>query len=291
VEKNNQPPSRPTTKNHPGAPSVAQPATRVTAAPPPPRKTAPVATVKEQPYNPKNSWDEKLQLACTSASIMAESFRRLRTQILHPLRGKPARTIMVTSSVPEEGKSFVCANLGIAFAKGMEQHALLVDCDMRRPTLAKLFGIDNGRGLADHLRHHLDLGQLIHKTSLEKLGVIPSGPPPANPAELLDSLQMKAMISEVTNRYPDRYIFFDTPPIHAAAETAVLAKHVDGIVLVVRFGKSGREQIKKLVATLGKEKIIGVVFNAYEMNMLEAKFLNYSHGYDYYYSGGYAAKE
>ena len=238
-------------------------------------------------------WDERLQNVSTLSPTVAESFRRLRAKILHPATGTPARTILVTSSVPEEGKSFICANLGITFAQGMEQHALLVDCDMRRPTLAKLFGIKNDRGLVDYLQGKSDLEQLIKRTSQEKLSIIPSGLPPTNPSELLDSEKMQAMITEVASRYPDRYIFFDSPPMHAASETAVLAKHVDGVILVVRGGKSGREQTKKLVDALGKEKILGVVFNACEMNVLEAKLQGYSRGYDYYYSSNnyYSSKD
>ncbi len=232
-------------------------------------------------------WDERLNSSSALVPGIAESFRRLRAKILHPAMGQPARTIMVTSSVPSEGKSFVCANLGIAFAKGMEEHALLIDCDLRRPSLASLFGLTNDRGLANHLRSGDDLGSLIKKTALDKLTIIPAGPPPVNPAELLGSEVMQALIAEVSARYPDRFIFFDSPPLQAASETSVLAKQVDGIVLVVRWGRSGRKQVQQLVDTLGKEKILGVVFNACETGLLESKLQGYSHSYDYYYTSGY----
>ena len=250
-----------------------------------PERPAPQATAEGQ------RWDERLDAASSVLTGIAESFRRLRATILHPKKGQPARTIMVTSSVPSEGKSFVCANLGIAFAQGVEEHALLIDCDLRRPALAQLFGLGNDRGLVNHLRGGDDLGGLIKKTSLDKLAIIPAGPPPMNPSELLGSEVMQALITEVSGRYPDRFIFFDSPPLQAASETSVLAKQVDGIVLVVRWGRSGRKQVQQLVETLGKEKILGVVFNACETGRLESKLQGYSHGYDYYYTSGYGRKD
>lgn len=262
--------------------------------PPPPPRSAPPRAKNLRHEKPASQsaaegqkWDERLNAAASISTGIAESFRRLRARILHPEKGPPARTIMVTSSVPAEGKSFVCANLGIAFAQGVEEHALLVDCDLRRPSLAELFGLSNDRGLVNHLRGGDDIGGLIKKTALDKLSIIPAGPPPANPSELLGSEVMAALITEVSNRYPDRFIFFDSPPLQAASETSVLAKQVDGIVMVVRWGRSGRKQVQQMVAALGKEKILGVVFNACETNRLESKLQGYSHSYDYYYSSGY----
>ena len=233
-----------------------------------------------------NRWDERLRKTTAASSPVAESLRRLRTAILHPAEGPPPKSILVLSATVGEGKSSICANLGVAIAQGMEQHALLVDCDLRRPTLSALFGIPNDSGLVDHLQHGTDLTQLIRKSGLPKLSLIPSGQPPENPSELLGSQTMTRMIDEMTSRYPDRFILLDSPPMQAASETAVLAKHVDGVVLVVRWSGADRIQVKELVDTLGKNKIIGTVFNAYEENVLGARF--HKKGYYGYYSKGYS---
>jgi Mrp family chromosome partitioning ATPase len=116
------------------------------------------------------------------------------------------------------------------------------------------------------------------KTGMRKLSIIPSGSTPVNPAELLCSDKVGKMFAELDSRYDDRFIIIDTAPFGVASETAVLAKHVDGVVLVVRWGKSGRDQVKKMVEILGRDKIIGVVFNAYETNVLSSKVSGY---YDY----------
>ena len=232
-----------------------------------------------------DGWDEKLVVFSDPSSALAENFRLLRTQILYPPSGRPYKKILITSTVPGSGKSFVSANLGISLAQGLEHHALLVDCDLRRSRLASLFNCPTTRGLANYLRDGDDLGSLIVKTGMRKLSIIPSGPRPTNPAELLGSAKVEKMFAELASRYDDRFIIIDTPPTQAASETAVLAKHADGVILVVRWGLGARAPLKQLMDSLDRDKIIGIVFNAYEANMLSAKVS----GYDEYgqYAGSY----
>ncbi len=267
--------------------SAPEPPRRETTPPPspPPAATAPPPS----PRPSAEAWDARLQLATQPLSAAAESLRKVRNAILHPPSGQPPRTILITSAVPEEGKTFICAALGINIAQGLEQHCLLVDCDLRRPTLASLFGLENEKGLVHYLRGETPLAPLIRKTNQAKLSLIPSGPPVATPAELLDSTVPPPTTTEMAARYPDRYILFDSPPAQAAAETAVLAQHVDAVIIVVRWGKSGREQVKTLVENIGREKILGVVFNAYQLSGLDRAL--YKKGYYGYYSYGYYSSE
>lgn len=235
-------------------------------------------------YPERADWDERLTLATTMTGTVAESFRTLRTRILHPESGEPAKNILVTSAAPGEGKSFVCANLGISFAQGVDNRSLLVNCDLRKPSLERLFGLPNDRGLVNYLRDKEDLGNLMADAGVDKLRIIPAGPPPVNPAELLGSEAMQDLIEELGSRYEDRIVLFDSPPLLAAAETAILAKQVDAVVLVVRSGASRREHVQSLVDQIGKEKIIGVVFNAYTSTLLDGKvFGSYEYQYDHYY--------
>lgn len=218
-------------------------------------------------------WDERLSTTTDQKSPIAETFNRLRSKILHPpTKTTPPRTILLTSVSPGEGKGFVCANLGIALARGMSHHALLVDCDLRKPSLAGLFGQFDDRGLSDYLQNNAKLPDLIRKTGMPKLSFIAGGPPPGNPAELLDSKKMIVLIRELASRYDDRFILFDTPPSVVASETRVLAQYVDGVIVVVRWGESDRQEVKQLIETIGRDKILGIVFNAYEVNQLE-KFM------------------
>ena len=186
---------------------------------------------------------------------------------------------------PRKAKSFVCANLGVSIAQSLEQQALIIDCDLRRPSLQGLFGLKHQKGLTNYLRDGDNLSNLIHTTGLPKLSIIPSGLPPDNPSELLSSNKMPAMLEELANTYEDHLILLDSPPFHAASEALVLSQLVDKIVLVVRWGKSGRENVKKMIELVGREKIIGVVFNAFESNIIDRKVQGV--GYHNYYSESY----
>ncbi len=230
-------------------------------------------------------WDERLVRAVNFSGEVAESFRVLRSKILMPHDGRQTpKTIMVTSVLPKEGKSFVTANLGIALAQCVDQHSLLVDCDLRLPSQAKLFGIPNEYGLTDYLKNQTDIAALIRKTSMEKLSILTSGVPPANPAELLGSSRMHELIAELSSRYPDRFVIFDSPPIKVASETMTLAQVVDGVILVVRHGVSSRVLIEQAIVDIGKHKIIGVVFNSHESNFVTSRLINQNYSYynDYY---------
>jgi protein-tyrosine kinase len=235
--------------------------------------------------SPIGHWDERLIKVTGYSGQLSESFRVLRSRILHPSdEGKSLKTILVTSTAPGEGKSFVSANLAISLARGMDQYCLVVDCDLRRPTLAGLLGMANEPGLSDYLQTKCDVPQLIQKTSVEKLSLLASGHPPVNPSELLGSTRMEGLVQELSSRYDDRFVIFDSPPIQAASETSVLARQVDGIVLVVRWGASGRDHVRRLVEDIGKEKIIGVVFNGYKSNVVESRIFKYADHYQYDYT-------
>ncbi|MFK5954684.1 MAG: polysaccharide biosynthesis tyrosine autokinase [Desulfobacterium sp.] len=192
----------------------------------------------------------------------AEQFRMLKTAILFPDKGEPPRTIMITSGASGEGKSFVAANLAVSMANSIDEYVLLVDCDLRRPTIHKLFGLpDNTPGLTEYLTRGTPLSSLLKKIMLNKLTILPCGTPPSNPSELISSEQMKKMLQEVKSRYQDRYIIIDAPPPYVTAEANALARQVDAIVIVVKTGCSKKSALKDLVDTYGREKILGVVKN------------------------------
>ncbi len=247
-------------------------------------------SIVEFPYSqePSPKWDERLSKVVGFSNRTAESFRVLRSKILLPQNGKPApKTIMVTSALPQEGKSFVSANLGIALAQGVDQHALLVDCDLRSPSLEQLFGLPFERGLSDYLQNGVELASLLRKTTSNKLSLLSSGSPPVNPAELLGSARMQNLVEELATRYPDRYVIFDTPPLEIASESKVLSQAVDGVVLVVRQGISTRMLVEKFISDIGKDRIIGVIFNGHKSNFISTRLVDKSH----YYYGDYYSKK
>ncbi len=232
----------------------------------------------------RSDWDERLTLATAINSSVSESFRSLRTRILHPESNKKIRSVLVTSAVPGEGKSFVCANLGMSFAQGMDHRGLLLNCDLRKPSLEKMFGVTNEYGLVDVLKDEKNAEAFVRDVGVDKLQILPAGRPPVNPAELLGSETMRQLIKDLTAQDDKRVLLLDSPPLHSAAETSILIKYVDAVVLVVRYGKSRKEHVRSVVDLIGKDKIIGVVFNAYETSPLEEKiFGGHEAQYGYYY--------
>jgi exopolysaccharide/PEP-CTERM locus tyrosine autokinase len=199
------------------------------------------------------------------------------------------KTVMVTSALQGEGKTFVSANLAVGIAFDLDLHALLVDCDLRNPSLPAHFGLPAGKGLAEYLNGRALIPDLLNRTKLEKLSFLQAGEEREKPAELMSSRRMEALIEEMKTRYSDRYVIFDTTPVMLTSEAEALAKMVDGIILVVRAGKTPREMVQETIKTLGKEKIIGIVLNQIEFKSA-ALFSRYFGSNGYYYHYGYGEK-
>lgn len=218
------------------------------------------------PVGPAAKHDPKLVVVSAPDSIDAENFKILRCQILFPKQGKRPRVIMVTSALPGEGKTFIAANLAASIALGFNEHVLLVDCDFRRPSVHKMLGISLAGGLYEHLMGKATIADVIIKTGFGKLSAIPAGSPSPNPSELIASQMMRDFLQEVRNRYDDRYIVIDSTPAQVTAEANVLSQYVDGILFVIMAGRTPREAIEKSMENLGKEKILGIVFNGYDQS-------------------------
>ena len=209
------------------------------------------------------AYSQKLVALTAPNSIDAENFKILKTRILFPKDRQKPKTILVTSALPEEGKTFVAANLGVSIALGVKEYVLLVDCDFRHPSLHNMLGYSNKQGLHEYLTGKVALPDVIIRTRVDKLSLLTAGSLPDNPPELLSSTLMEALLKQVKGRDENRFIIFDAPPSQLTAEAHVLANYVDGIIFVVRATKSPREAIRKSIQTLGEEKILGVVFNGY----------------------------
>jgi len=181
---------------------------------------------------------------------------------------------MVTSPLPLDGKSMVAANLAISIAQGINEYVMLVDCDLRRPSIGGLLGLNVHEGIRDYLEDGTSVAPYLVKAPVAKLTVLPAGKVAPNPSELLSSEKMRLFVEELKDRYEDRYIIFDATPAHFAAETTFLASMVDGVLLVVRSGKTARDSVLESIENIGREKNIGVVFNASNES---------PRGYGYYY--------
>jgi protein-tyrosine kinase len=210
-----------------------------------------------------NNISNKLIVINAPESYEAESFKLLRAQILFAQNRERPKTIMVTSAMPGDGKTFVAANLAASIAMGIDEHVLLVDCDLRRSSLHTMFGVSNKNGLNEYLKKEKNLQDLLIKTCVDKLSFLPAGNVTRNPSELLASSDMKAFLEEVKVRYDDRFIILDTPPSQILAESNIISNFVDGIVFVVRENATPRDMVQKAVTSFDKDKLLGIVVNGH----------------------------
>ncbi len=183
-----------------------------------------------------------------------EALRKLRTNLRFVDVDNPPRSIVITSSAPAEGKSVVSANLARVIA-GTGQPTLLIDADLRRPQVAKEFGIDGGVGLSQLLAGAVSLDDVIHEVPGSLLSVLPAGQIPPNPSELLGSRRMQDMIRELGRHY---FVVIDAPPVLAVTDAQLLTRHADGAVLVAVAGRTRVEGLSRAVEAI--EKVAGTVF-------------------------------
>jgi len=196
-------------------------------------------------------------------SAAAEEYIKLKSLIVKLTTGNQFKnTIMVTSSMPNEGKSLTALNLAISLAQELDHTVLLIDTDLRRPSLHRYLGIEQGVGFADVLIGEAQIGQTIIPTGIGKLSVIRAGRQVDNPAELFSSLRMKELLDEMKHRYPDRYLIFDTPPLLPFAESLSLAHLVDGVLFVVMERLAARENVVDALESLKGCPLLGLVYNA-----------------------------
>ncbi|WEG73788.1 CpsD/CapB family tyrosine-protein kinase [Vagococcus intermedius] len=194
-------------------------------------------------------------------SPVSEQYRTIRTNIQFAMAESSLKTIVVTSSGPSEGKSTTSANLAVVFANS-GLRVLLVDADLRKPTVAKTFNLKNERGLSNLLgMHEIAVTDVAQQTLVENLMVLPSGPKPSNPSEMLSSPKMNHVISQM-EQYFD-LVIFDMPPVVAVTDAQIMSAKVDGTILVVREGISNKNALLKAkhLLEMVDANILGAVYN------------------------------
>ncbi|MDI7744026.1 CpsD/CapB family tyrosine-protein kinase [Lysinibacillus fusiformis] len=233
---------------------------------------------KKKKVQKSSTMARKLITVANPKSIVSEQFRTIRTNINFSMPDQDLKTLLVTSSTPGEGKSTNSSNIGVVFAQEGKK-VLMIDADMRKPTAHHTFGVKNGQGLSSLLTRQSDLNTVIQNTAVENLSIIPSGPIPPNPAELLTSKTMDSLIEELSAQFD--MIIFDAPPVLSVADAQILSNKCDGTVLVVNAGEAEKDGVLKAKEALTKSKanILGVIMN------------NYAFERDHYYYHYYGIEE
>ena len=237
------------------------------------------------PRNPKNPRKNKKKTSpkvqdielinfLDPESLFVEKYRHIRTSIMLSVPKEPPRVIAVSSALPSEGKTATTINLAVSFSQ-LGKKTLIIDGDLRKPRMHKIFKLKNSAGISSYLAGRVEFNQVIHKTNIPNLFVVPSGPMPPNPVELLDSEIMANMLEKLLEKVD--FIFIDTPPLVGIVDAIVIGKYTQGLILVTWAGKTHRNALEKAKQELDQFNIrtLGVVLNrAHEKRT--------AYGYDYH---------
>ena len=204
---------------------------------------------------------ENRVVAAFDSDERAEPYRQLRTQVLKKLRDNNWRTLAITSAQQGAGKTLTAVNLAIALAKEVNQTVLLVDMDFKAPSISDVLGLEAEQGLVEYLKGEASLPDILVNPGLDRLTVLPALAVAGVTSELLSSPRMKSMLDEIVNRYTDRFIIFDLPPLLRDDDALVFTPYVDTTLLVVESGATTPKEMERCVQLLEGTNIMGTILN------------------------------
>ncbi|MHB8453972.1 MAG: polysaccharide biosynthesis tyrosine autokinase [Acidiferrobacterales bacterium] len=205
---------------------------------------------------------EKRVITAVESRAFTDAYKILRTQVLQRMRENNWNTLAITSPTSNEGKTLTAINLAISLAKEVDHTVLLVDADLRNPSVHTYFGIQPERGLSDYLMDDVPLTELlIHPSDIGRFVILPGGRPLENSSEMLNSPKMVRLVDELKTRYRSRIVLFDLPPLLATADALAFSPYVDAALLVIEEGKTPAQDIRHATELLQNTKLIGTVLN------------------------------
>jgi non-specific protein-tyrosine kinase len=210
--------------------------------------------------NPEILRDNKIT-AWSHEGEMPKRVKMLRTQIEHKMEELNGSTLLITSTHPSEGKTFTAINLALAFAQAVARTVLLVDADLRKPSIHEILGLEAGQGLSDYLLGQVELPDVLVNPGIARLVVLPAGTQMPNSTELLSSPRMGSLVAELKHRYSNRFIIFDGSSLLASADPLAFSPYIDGFLLVVESEKTSREDFHRAKKLLEGKPLLGSVFN------------------------------
>jgi len=232
-----------------------------------------------EPLVERSLVDRHIVFLADPQSPAVEQYRKLRARILRTAGKDNLNTLMIASADAGEGKTITAINLAVAIAQEIDHTVLLVDADLRNPSVHKYLGIKPQFGLTDYLTKQAGLSDVLVKTGIGKLVLLPAGTPVENPAELIASERMRDLVREMKHRYRDRYIIFDSAPVLLTADALSLGNYTDGIIFVVQAAHTSPKAATAALSLLKGYNILGSVFNNVPAYLGQS-------GYPYHYRYG-----
>lgn len=203
--------------------------------------------------------DNRLVALSNEDSLAAEKFRFLAVRLRYMQQRRPFKKLLITSTISEEGKSFVSMNLAVTLARKQRQKVLLIEGDLRRPGITPELGLRHLPGLSETLAAGGDVLGNVVQLEAPRIWLLPAGDPPENPLELMQSPRLAELMNQMVACFD--WVIIDSPPILPLADTTVWSRVADGVLLVVREGKTDRKSLKRGLEQLGKTELLGVVLN------------------------------
>ena len=224
---------------------------------------------------PAPATDSKLVCLLDQGGLAAEKFRVLGLKLRHLRERRKLKRIVVTSSIPQEGKSLIAANLALNQSRSKILSTVLIDGDMRRPDLASRFGFHrNLAGLSEVLRGERQLSEVVYKLQGSGLWFLPAGMTPENPIELMQSGRLQQLLEQLETFFD--WIIIDTPPIRPLADTPVWMRLADGVLFVTREGVCEKKQLERAMEVIDRSTMLGVVVNSCSSNEQKYYYARYS---------------
>jgi capsular exopolysaccharide synthesis family protein len=223
--------------------------------------------------------ESRLPCLTDSGNLAAEAFRLLGVRLRHLRRDRPLKKVLITSTIPQEGKSMVAANLACTLALKTEQRTLVLEGDLRRPYLSQMFGLGTNPGVSEWLEGSSTLTTSIYHLEGPNIWILPAGSAPSNALELLQSGRLISLMNQLNELFD--WIIIDSPPVLPFADASVWMRLADGILLTTRQGTTKKRQLKRGLEALESDKLIGALLNSSK---------HAADGSDYYYSSARASK-
>jgi exopolysaccharide/PEP-CTERM locus tyrosine autokinase len=281
------------------APAPNQPVAPVVEAVSPTVAAEPAGVPRGEPVVTSRRVDLDLQTLQAAGIVtpnaartnIADQFRVVKRPLILNAMGKGAapvvhgNLIMVTSALSGEGKSFTSVNLAMSIAAELDHTVMLVDADVARPSVLRMLGLPPGPGLLDLLEGRAEMADVLLRTNIDKLTVLPSGTPHPRATELLASDAMRQLLADMASRYPDRIIIFDSPPLLLTTESRVLASHMGQIVVVVHAGKTLQADVQHALSTIDSCPVKLMLLNK-ATSQIHGSYGYGGYGYGYGYGYG-----
>jgi len=203
--------------------------------------------------------------------VIMEQFNLVKSKLIDRMNPDGYRSLLVASPKQDDGKTLTAVNLAISLTRDKTRTVMLIDTDFRRPSVTGYFGIEDGRGLYDHLSESVPLSELLINPGIPRLTILPAGTIKDHPADFLSGPAMHSFVTEVKKRYTDRFIIFDSPPLLAFSDGFELSSYVDGVLMVIRSQKTTSEDLKHALEILKGRRIFGTILNRVSKNGLPIK--------------------